>query len=594
MKHLDTHIFSKVVLGMLVLLAGVRLSHAQLTVSLETSLPSGQPAGTEVLLAASVANSGNGQLAYQFTVRPVGGAWRVLRDLSYLPVVEWVTLDEGSYELRVIAVLTAIGEIAEAVVPFEITPRVGVFPAVVATSHPLVALYSAPPCAMGNLWVRFRPVGGLLWQTTPAKPCQGKSLNFYVAGMRGNTTYQLQQEHLVGSRIMRGSLLNFRTNVPTVAFEDISITDPPDANTSLTNDVVLLAYVRGVERPVATDLMGNIIWYYPSGGATLLRPLPGGTMLLQVRDIYDGQILREVDLGGNIVRETNAFRVSTQLQAMGKNPINSFHHDAIRLPNGHTVVIGSVERILTDVQGLGDVNVYGEMIMDLDENFQVTWVWNAFDHLDTSRLAILGEVCTSQGPGCPPLFLAPTANDWLHANSLDYVPTDGSLLMSMRHQDWVIKIDFQHGTGSGNVIWRLGQDGDFQIISADPWPWFSHQHDAEIESDGRLVLYDNGNTRVEGPNGIGGNSRGQVLRLNETARTATLVHNSDLGDYSFALGSAQRLANGNYAFTSGFLGERSNPSCESIEVLPNGQKNFVLHSTGAMYRSFRIRDLYRP
>ena len=80
--------------------------------------------------------------------------------------------------------------------------------------------------------------------------------------------------------------------------------------------------------------------------------------------------------------------------------------------------------------------------------------------------------------GCPPVNLAPVANNWLHSNSVSYT-ADGHFLLSMRHQDWVIKINYAIGAGSGNVIWRLGKDDDFTITSSDPYPWFSHQHDAD-------------------------------------------------------------------------------------------------------------------
>ena len=49
---------------------------------------------------------------------------------------------------------------------------------------------------------------------------------------------------------------------------------------------------------------------------------------------------------------------------------------------------------------------------------------------------------------------------------------DGNLLYSARHQDWLIKIDYANGAGSGRVIWRLGKDGDFTMRSDDPSPWF--------------------------------------------------------------------------------------------------------------------------
>src|SRR5205814_4002771 len=108
------------------------------------------------------------------------------------------------------------------------------------------------------------------------------------------------------------------------------------------------------------------------------------------------------------------------------------------------------------------------------------------------------------------------------------------------------KIDYQNGQGSGAILWRLGNDGDFQFVSDDPDPWFSHQHDASIDPDGLVLLFDNSDNRyVVDPSA---HSRGQVIRLDEANRTARFVLNADLGDFSIALGSAQKLANGNYHF----------------------------------------------
>ncbi len=33
----------------------------------------------------------------------------------------------------------------------------------------------------------------------------------------------------------------------------------------------------------------------------------------------------------------------------------------------------------------------------------------------------------------------------------------------MRNQSWILKIDYANGTGTGNVLWKLGQDGDFTL-----------------------------------------------------------------------------------------------------------------------------------
>ena len=107
----------------------------------------------------------------------------------------------------------------------------------------------------------------------------------------------------------------------------------------------------------------------------------------------------------------------------------------------------------------------------------------------------------------------------------------------------VYKIAYANGAGDGHVIWKLGKDGDFRWVSSDPYPWFSHQHDAKFDYAGVISLFDNGNTRVSQ---MGGNSRGQVLAIDESNMTITPVINADLGGYSLALGAAQRLSNGNY------------------------------------------------
>src|SRR5262249_22248738 len=150
---------------------------------------------------------------------------------------------------------------------------------------------------------------------------------------------------------------------------------------------------------------------------------------------------------------------------------------------------------------------------------------------------------------------------------------DGDLLVSLRSQDWVIKIAYSNGTGDGHVVWRLGAGGDFTINSADPYPWFSHQHDARYINDSTIVLLDDGNTRHATTSSL--DSRGQELVLDEKTMQATLVVNADLGNYSPALGSAQSLPNGNLAFTSGFLTQGPSNSGQTIEVLPDGTKTYV-------------------
>jgi hypothetical protein len=246
---------------------------------------------------------------------------------------------------------------------------------------------------------------------------------------------------------------------------------------------------------------------------------------------------------------------------------------------------------LTDVQGSGEVDVIGDMILVLNPDLEVVWAWDAFDHLDVTRKAVLDEKCVPGGGGCPVFLLAQIANDWLHGNSVSLAP-DGNIIYSARHQDWVIKIDYAGGSGSGNVLWRLGKGGDFSIVSNDPEPWFSHQHDANFEtgdSANRMVLFDNGNTRqAEDPTA---NSRGQVIDINEQNLTATLALNADLGAFSLALGSAQKLNDGNYFFNLGWVPNAISQARE-VDSAGNLVSNYEIGTQ--QYRSFRMHDLYTP
>ena len=349
------------------------------------------------------------------------------------------------------------------------------------------------------------------------------------------------------------------------------------------------------EPAVATDLNGNVLWYYPSGDVSFLtRPVPGGTFLGIYEDSTKDvahQVLREFDLAGYTVRETNAARVNQQLQAMNKRQISAFHHEAEKLPDGTILTLGAVEQILTDVQGSGPVDVIGDMIIALDKNLQVIWTWDAFDHLDPHRMALLGETCSPTTAGCPPVYLAPTANDWLHGNALQFT-ADGNILYSSRHQNWIVKIDYSNGAGTGNVLWRLGLGGDFTINSSDPYPWFSHQHDANFEAADVTLLdvFDNGNMRYASDPSA--HSRGQVLKIDEQNRIATPVLNADLGAFSLAVGSAQRLADGNMHFDLGFINTAQGQFSQSVEVDGNGSIGYEIQAQTPFYRTFRMSSLY--
>ena len=482
----------------LILILGVTLcsvgtANAALTVELEFLVSPGQPVGTTIPFVATVEGAGAGIVDYRFEVAALGGPFVVIRDFMTTPMGEWTPMEEGIYLVRATARLQFGIESAMATEPYSVQSRVvGSDPVVSPTLHPLVALFSVPPCEDGEVRVAFRVEGSppTFSQFTPFKPCKaGTSVNFLVAGMRVATNYLMQHEVVTGETRLLGTPLSFLTSTPSVELPVSWMLNPPDEETSLTNSVLLHAIVwrpnNAAPFPVATDLLGRVLWYYDAGvGATadIKRPVAGGTFLLSSNvGLGQWQMLREIDVAGNTLRETDTRRISEQLLRRGETWIGAFHHEILRLENGHTLVLGSVEKILVDVQGPGAVNVLGDMIIDLDENWQVAWTWNAFDHLDTGRKAILDEKCSGPQSGCPPVFLGTPANDWLHSNTINYLPAEGDLLLSVRNQDWVVKVDYKDGNGSGSVLWSFGKDGDFTLDSGDPLDWFSHQHDTRLE-----------------------------------------------------------------------------------------------------------------
>jgi hypothetical protein len=571
---------------------------AGLSVTLTASLDSPAPLGSLVHFSSQVSGNDDAPVWYRFRWREVGSSFKVIVDYGPNSGLDWTTIDhEGSYQIEVSAQNKESVETSVAIANIDMTSRVvdSQTPVISPTANSLVFLYSAPPCANGGrMRVTVQSADGST-ATTPYKACHtGMSMNFYLAGLRAQSHYSVVHTLDTGSKIATGPLASVATPPVSAQFANYDVLSGPADNTR-----PILLQSPLFSPIVATDLYGRIIWYY-AGAITLTRAVGGGYFMGIVEAAgkdASQQVVRMFDLAGTTLAETNAARVSEQLVALGMHPISAFHHEAWRLPNGKYLVLASSERMLTDVQGPGDVDVIGDTILVLDENLQVDWAWDAFDHLDTHRLATLGETCTVSGGGCPPFHLAPVANDWLHGNALQLTP-DGNILYSSRHQDWLIKINYDSGLGDGSVLWRLGKDGDFQVVSDDPLPWFSHQHDAQIQMSRNgllLTVFDDGNVRWAADKTA--HSRGQMLELDEQNLIAKLGLNADLGAFAYALGSAQMLPNGNFHFDVGWIQQDpmgGKNTSRSVEVDPSGNLVYVVEIDSPVYRSTRMRDLYTP
>ena len=429
------------------------------------------------------------------------------------------------------------------------------------TANPQVAMYSIYLPSPGQVYVEFGTTTnyGLPTWTQPTPSQNGGLVNIYVAGMRPNTLYQMRAQVSLsnGASFIDENETFLSGAAPATASVAASVEQghTPQPGIELFDGVSPGQPVQAF----ATDLEGNVIWTYTYRGSTAdviqpIKMLPNGHFLVQISYASSlalkvgnpafGSIdeVREVDLAGNTVRSITQTQLASALAAQGHSfTLGSLHHDVLSLPNGHLVLLATVTKPFVDLPGYpGTTNVLGDLLIDVDQNSNPDWVWNSFDHLDVNRH--------------PYLF-----PDWTHSNSMLYSADDHNLLLSLRHHNWLIKIDFADGQGSGDVVWRLGEGGDFALLEGtDPTDWFYAQHGPSYFSSNTTGVFeigvmDNGDDRQFAQGVMCGTgsipclySTVPILRIDETAMTATLIFHyiAPPALYSFFGGNVNLLANG--------------------------------------------------
>lgn len=303
-----------------------------------------------------------------------------------------------------------------------------------------------------------------------------------------------------------------------------------------------------------------------------------------------------------IVNQWSMNAANLQPPITGQQPLLDWNHEAIRLPNGWTAIIGHEEMLVTSTTQCPTAqfptnycDIMGDKIVVLDPAGTVEWVWDSFNAAQfpyLSRRAILGETCTATGSGgtCP-ITLATVAQDWLHANSIWYDPADGNLVISIRNQDWIVKVAYQNGAGNGSVIWRLGNQGDFTMVPTSiTSPWEDHEHDVTSPMPGEYCMFDNGNGRHAK---FGGLSRGLVYQIDEAALEVTGIRVYPLNVYSPGAGSAQLLTNGNWMFLAGRPQTTEGEIySEEFEFAPNTTVPLWTETLPQQYRVIRLSSLF--
>jgi hypothetical protein len=237
-------------------------------------------------------------------------------------------------------------------------------------------------------------------------------------------------------------------------------------------------------------------------------------------------------------------------------------HDFQALKNGHFVFLVNDARTMDMTTYGGKVNatVTGCVVQEQDENKNVVFNWNSWDHY---------QISDSYAD------LTASNVDLIHHNSID-VDEEGNFFLSSRSLNEITKINRQ----TGEMIWRLGGKNN-QFTFTDPISIYSMPHDFRKTSNGNFTIFDNGNERNPAY------SRALEYTIDQTNKIVNLVSNFDLNKKIYAdnSGSSTKLETGNTVMGFGY--NMSNPAI--IEVHPDSSIAFRLELPNQVtsYRVFK-------
>lgn len=228
-------------------------------------------------------------------------------------------------------------------------------------------------------------------------------------------------------------------------------------------------------------------------------------------------------------------------------PWEDFHHDAVVLEDGSVVGLAFTHaRVDTyplsysALDQFGPAEIRDDLVVHLSPEGEILGEWSMLDLLDPQHIGFDSLEPARSG-----------ALDWVHANAVG-VDEAGLFTVSLRHQDAVIRFG-----PAGDLRWIFGSPfgwpealEPYLLAPTDPaFVWPTHQHAAELEPDGTLRMFDNGNDERSTPyresGQVGSWSRLLEVRIDEAAGTfdpvLQRVASSTGALYAGSLGNADRL-----------------------------------------------------
>ena len=331
------------------------------------------------------------------------------------------------------------------------------------------------------------------------------------------------------------------------------------------------------------DYRGDIRWHLNTPLIFDMKRLKNGNVLIGTERVmqmpYYMSGLYEMTLAGKIVREYSI--------------PGGYHHDQWEMEDGNLLVLSENPNYTT---------VEDEIVLIDRINGNILRRWDLKD-------------CLTPGDGPSGGY---TDKDWFHNNALWYDKTTNSIILSGRHTDSIISIDYD----TGKLNWILGDpelwpneklNYFFRPLNEQHFDWHYEQHACLVTPNGDIMCFDNGHYRSKIPEKFRANkdnfSRGVRYRLNCENMTVEQIwqYGKERGEEFFSsyIGNVEFYQEGHYMVHSGgiqYYGEHAsetpaalmqgNPNvrAESITVeIQNEKVMMELKITGNFYRAEKMR-----
>lgn len=367
---------------------------------------------------------------------------------------------------------------------------------------------------------------------------------------------------------------------PSVYPVGVTVYDPSQAY----NCYVLFAGPDGDGKTRLIDMDGHVVhtWSHMGFPSGLLNPaVTGGKrghIIVQLSSIQGASIqgLQTSVVPGRPALSVNQSigeldwhgRVTWEWGSQAPGGAAQQHHDWARLPNGHTLVLSTVNHAIA---GFSNPHMLDDVIYDVDPAGKVVWKWLASAHL--SELGFTAADLAYMRKTSNPDFLhlndmQPLGpNHWFSAGDDRFAPDN--IIISSRNANFIVIIDKK----TGHVVWRVGPDYAIKSVSGQtareslpaPIEQISGEHDAHMIPEGLpgagdILVFDNHGSAGYPPVELDTTMGSRVLEINPVTKRIVWSYSADDAGqpswdfYSPFIGSAYRLPNGNTLIDEGYTG----------------------------------------